>query len=191
MRSSISGSGTPTGEGVLKDDAEAVRWYRLAADQGDADAQFDPRGQVRQRARASSRTMPKRCAGTGWPPTRVTPMRPVQSRGHVRQRARAYLKDDAEAVRWYRLAADQGAAAAQFNLGVMYGNGEGVLKDDAEAVRWYRLAADQGDAGAQFILGFKYANGEGVLKDSVLAHMWCNIAGANGHASRPGVAGQS
>ena len=50
---------------------------------------------------------------------------------------------------WYRLAADQGDAAAQFNLGVMYDNGRGVLKDEAEAVRWYRLAAEQGDADAR------------------------------------------
>ena len=52
-------------------------------------------------------------------------------------------EDDAEAVRWYRLAADQGHADAQYNLGWMYANGEGVVEDDAEAVRWYRLAADQ------------------------------------------------
>ncbi len=63
-------------------------------------------------------------------------------------------EDDAEAVRWYRLAADQGNATAQFNLGVMYDTGRGVPQDDAEAVRWYRLAADQGDADAQFNLGF-------------------------------------
>ena len=84
--------------------------------------------------------------------------------------------------RWYRLAADQGVAAAQFNLGVSYADGEGVLKDDAEAARWYRLAADQGHAAAQFNLGIRYGKGEGVLKDSVLAHMWFNIAGANGYA---------
>ena len=93
------------------------------------------------------------------------------------------LKDEAEAVRWYRLAAEQGLAEAQFNLGFMYANGEGVLKDEAEAVRWYRLAAEQGDAHAQFNLGLMYDKGEGVLKDSVLAHMWSNIAGANGNAS--------
>ena len=56
------------------------------------------------------------------------------------------MEDDAEAVRWYRLAADQGHAYAQNNLGAMYANGDGVPEDDAEAVRWYRLAADQGDA---------------------------------------------
>ena len=39
----------------------------------------------------------------------------------------------AEAVKWYRLAADQGDASAQFNLGVMYDKGQGVPQDYAEA----------------------------------------------------------
>ena len=54
---------------------------------------------------------------------------------------RGVLQDDAEAVRWYRQAAEQGLAQAQYNLGVMYANGQGVRQDDAEAVRWYRQAA--------------------------------------------------
>ena len=78
---------------------------------------------------------------------------------------RGVLKDDAEAVEWYRLAAEQGYADAQFNLGGMYANGEGVPKDDAEALRWYRLAADQGQAAAQYNLGVRYAFGQGALKD--------------------------
>ena len=48
-----------------------------------------------------------------------------------------------------RARAEQGDAEAQFNLGVMYSNGEGVPQDDAEAVRWYRLAAAQGYARAR------------------------------------------
>jgi len=50
-------------------------------------------------------------------------------------------EDDAEAVRWYRLAADQGDASAQFNLGFMYVNGEGVPQDDVQAHMWFNLAA--------------------------------------------------
>ena len=53
-------------------------------------------------------------------------------------------KDYAEAVKWYRKAAEQGHAHAQFNLGWMYENGEGVAKDDYEAVKWYCMAAVQG-----------------------------------------------
>ena len=61
-------------------------------------------------------------------------------------------EDDAEAVRWYRMAAAQGNASAQFILGGIYanGNGENVPQDDAEAVRWFRMAAEQGLASAQF-----------------------------------------
>ena len=92
-------------------------------------------------------------------------------------------KDDAEAVRWYRLAAAQGYALAQLNLGLMYANGEGVPEDDAEAVRWYRLAAEQGYATAQFNLGLMYANGEGVPEDDVTAYAWLNIAAAQGQSS--------
>ena len=86
-------------------------------------------------------------------------------------------QDNLDAV---RQAADQGDAEAQYNLGIMYNNGEGVPKDDAEAVRWFLLAAEQGHASAQLNLGFMYALGRGVLKDDVLAHMWYNTAGANG-----------
>ena len=56
-----------------------------------------------------------------------------------------YIQGDyASALRWYRLAADQGQAEAQFSLGRMYELGRGVPQEDAEAVQWYRLAADQG-----------------------------------------------
>ena len=55
-------------------------------------------------------------------------------------------KDAAEAVKWYRKAAEQGFAAAQYNLGVCYYSGEGVAKDAAEAVKWFRKAAEQGFA---------------------------------------------
>jgi len=58
------------------------------------------------------------------------------------------VRDDNEAVRLYRLAADQGYAAAQFNLGYMFENGLGVVRDDNEAVRLYRLAAAQGHRNA-------------------------------------------
>ena len=51
-----------------------------------------------------------------------------------------------EAVKWYRKAAEQNYAPAQYNLGVCYANGQGVAKDEVEAVKWYRKAAEQNDA---------------------------------------------
>ena len=75
---------------------------------------------------------------------------------------------------------EEGDVRAQFILGYMYDNGEGVPEDDVEAVRWYRLAAEQGYASAQYNLGYMYANGEGVPEDYVLAYMWWNLAAAQG-----------
>jgi len=92
-------------------------------------------------------------------------------------------KDEVEAVKWYRKAADQGYAAAQFNLGLMYEYGRGVAKDEVEAVKWYRKAADQGYAAAQFNLGFMYKYGRGVAKDEVEAVKWYRKAADQGNAA--------
>jgi TPR repeat protein len=62
---------------------------------------------------------------------------------------RGVPEDDAEAVRWWRLAAEQGYAAAQNNLGDMYENGQGVPEDHVPAYMWYNLAAAQGSEIAQ------------------------------------------
>ena len=74
-----------------------------------------------------------------------------------------------DAVEAIRLAAEQGRASAQNNLGVMYENGLGIPQDETEAVRWYRLAADQGLADAQHNLGDMYADGRGVPQDETEA----------------------
>ena len=92
------------------------------------------------------------------------------------------LQYSAEAVNWYRKAAEQGDAGAQDMLGSMYTAGRGVPQDPAEAVSWYRKAAEQGDAEAQFNLGVMYANGKGVLRDYVQAHKWFNLSAARGSA---------
>ena len=72
----------------------------------------------------------------------------MQSRDHVREGRGGLPQSDALAVEWYRKAADQGYAQAQYNLGGMYEEGRGGLpQSDALAVEWYRKAADQGYAG--------------------------------------------
>ncbi len=79
-------------------------------------------------------------------------------------------------------AAEQGDADAQFTLGVMYRQGEGVPQDPTEAVKWYRLAAEQGDAGAQFNLGVMYEQGKGVPQDPTEAVKWYRLAAEQGYA---------
>jgi TPR repeat protein len=50
-------------------------------------------------------------------------------------------QDYEEAIKWYRKAADQGDASAQFNLGVSYEYGKGVPQDYVQAHKWANLAA--------------------------------------------------
>ncbi len=95
---------------------------------------------------------------------------------------RVLPKDEAEAVRWYRKAAEQGYAQAQFNLGVVYANGRGVAKDEAEAVRWYRKAAEQGLAMAQYNLGVAYP------KATVFRRMKSDAVGWDHKAAEQGLA---
>ena len=63
-------------------------------------------------------------------------------------------RDDAEAARWYRRAAEQGHAFAQYGLGIACVMGrDGTEQSWHEAARWWRLSADQGHQGAQVDLG--------------------------------------
>jgi len=64
--------------------------------------------------------------------------------------------DYATAIKIFKTLAEQGNTKAQFNLGVMYYQGQGVPKDYKEAARWFRKAAEQGNADAQFNLGLMY-----------------------------------
>jgi TPR repeat protein len=57
-------------------------------------------------------------------------------------------KDPGEAIKWYRLAAEQGHASAQNNLGLLLANGEGAPQDYVQAYKWLILSAVQGDANA-------------------------------------------
>jgi TPR repeat protein len=61
------------------------------------------------------------------------------------------------ASEWYRKAASQGHAAAQYNLALMYFSGQGMVQDFSEAAKWYCKAADHGHANAQYNLSLMYA----------------------------------
>ena len=81
-----------------------------------------------------------------------------------------------------RRIADQGDARAQYNLGMMYGNGEGVSRDYKESVKWFKLAAKQGIAQAQYNLGVMYGNGRIVPQDYKEAVKWYRLAADQGYA---------
>ncbi len=85
-------------------------------------------------------------------------------------------------MKWYREAAGQGSGLAQYTLGGMYSNGEGVPQDYAVAVKWFRKAAGQGYAPAQFMLGRMYSFGQGVPEDFAEALKWLRKAADQGDA---------
>ena len=93
----------------------------------------------------------------------------------------AYNKGDyATAAKEWRPLADQGVAAAQFNLGLMYYEGHGVPLDFAQAADWFTKAAEQDYAKAQYDLGAMYGVGKGVKRDYVQAYKWLNLCAAKG-----------
>ena len=165
-----------TGSGKAKDEADAVKWYRKAAEQGHAGAQCDL-GLMYANGRGVGKN---EAEAVKWY-RKAAEQREANAQFNLGLRysnGRGVAKDEAEAAEWYRKAAEQGDADAQCNLGVMYANGLGVAKDEAEAVKWYRKAVEQGDADAQFNLGMMYASGRGVAKDKVEAVKWYRKAAA-------------
>ena len=117
-----------TGDGVGKDLAEAVKWYRMAAEQGLAEAAFEL----------------SKCYtfGFGVRKNRVTAgkwLRKAAEQGHVtamflhghwllREEGGGVGYDPREAVKWFRRAAEKGDARAMFELGECYEDGVGVKK---------------------------------------------------------------
>ena len=85
-----------------------------------------------------------------------------------------------KAVSKLKRRAQRGDAVSQYNLGIMYANGQGVPKNYREAVRWYRKAALQGHPEAQHNLGGMYASGRGVPKNYREALRWFSKAALRG-----------
>ena len=96
-------------------------------------------------------------------------------------------QDYARAAHWYLKAAKLNHPLAQFNLGLMYAQGQGVARDDGEARMWIRKAAEQGDAGAQFNLGTR-CHRSSVNEDDpdagesrIESYKWLQLAAAQGY----------
>ncbi|HIB94029.1 MAG TPA: sel1 repeat family protein, partial [Candidatus Lambdaproteobacteria bacterium] len=162
------------GQGVIQNDKEAVKWYRLAAGQEDAYAQ-SKLGWIYFFGKRVPQDFEE---AFKW-------FQLAAEQGHAEarhklilmyQNGQGILQADKDKAKRDQLAAEQGNATAQFNLGVRYSKGKGVLRDYKEAEKWYRLAAEQGFESAQINLGVMYAQGEGVQKDHKEAAKWYQLA---------------
>ncbi|KAJ1628084.1 hypothetical protein T492DRAFT_875681 [Pavlovales sp. CCMP2436] len=104
------------------------------------------------------------------------------SLGHQYNRGEGTPQDQAKAVHYYRLAADQGHAEAQHSLAVRYAEAQGLPRDDAKAIHYFRLAADQGSVQVQYSPAISYAKGQGVPRDRAMVVRYYQLAADQGHA---------
>ena len=88
--------------------------------------------------------------------------------------------DFAKAMEWWRRAAAAGSARAMYNVGRLYGKGQGAPRNYAEAMEWYRKAAARSNDEAIFNIGWLYDHGCGVPQDYTKAMAWWRKSAAAG-----------
>ena len=86
-----------------------------------------------------------------------------------------------EAALWYGKAAERGHAVAQYNLAVLYFNGNGVRRDFGRAAELLTTSAEKGNTDAQFLLGRIYFTGQGITRDLEKEAAWYRQAAIQGH----------
>ena len=175
------------GEGVPKNEAEAVRWYRKAAEQEHAEARYHLArmyaiGKGVKENDAEAMKWLRMSAEQGYSQAQL-------NLGYRHCIGKGVSKDATEAAVWTRRAAEQGHMEAQYGLGMMYDDGEGVPKDAAEAAKWTFKAAERGHADAQYVLGTMYEAGKGVPQRAAEAMRWYRKAARQGQAEAQSVLG--
>lgn len=101
--------------------------------------------------------------------------------GRMCEDGRGLKRDFAQAVIWYRKAAEAGNPAAMVKLGGAYNFGRGVKKDEGVAARWYRRATAAGDLDGMCSFGWCFLEGWGVRRDEAEAIKWFEKAANAGN----------
>jgi len=154
------------GTGVEKNAATAVEWFQKGADLGSSYAMHglgalyrDGSGVKKDRTKALALFEKAQELGNS---------HATYSLGKLN----GDMKNDSEAVYWYKKGAWTGDRDAQANLGVHYMSGRGVKKNPEVAVQWFLKSAEQGNSYAQLNIGIAYLYGRGVSKDATKAAHW-------------------
>ncbi|MGC1361021.1 MAG: tetratricopeptide repeat protein [Silvibacterium sp.] len=168
------------GNGIPKDPATALMWYKKALEQHPNLAVTD-RNWIEIQVRGAQAQLADR-ADTQGTPSAVAPIPAPTSSSATAISAQAALNIDsvpsAQSLATLKEQAAGGDAEAQYNLGDLYAFGPGVPQDYALAAIWYRKAAEQGSAQAQYMLGGAYATGQGVPQDYAEAYFWLDLSAA-------------
>jgi uncharacterized protein YgiM (DUF1202 family) len=105
-----------------------------------------------------------------------------QAEGGMAAAMEAMLEGNfAEAYCLWKPLAEQGEPEAQYHIGWLYANGNGLRVDTERAVEWWRRAAEQGLADAQFAIGLAATTGDGMARDLNAAVAWYGLAARQGH----------
>jgi uncharacterized protein len=173
----LLGSMYDEGKGVSRDDGQALKWYRSAADKGNAMGQYglgvflmDGRGGEKPDIPQATELFRKAALqGNAGAQYRL---------GLIYSEAIGVPEDDVTAAEWFRKSASQGVAEAQVRLAHMHLTGLGVPQDVARAVDWFNKAAVQNNTEAQFSLGVIYSDGNGFSRNLIQAYVWFSLVAA-------------
>lgn len=159
--------------------AEAVSWYRKAADAGDLPSLFRL-GQLLHLGKGvpanalDATAKIKQAAEAAYVPAWTV-------LGERYEFGLGTRRNDQDAAFWYRKAAERGIQAAQAKVGDLFTRGKGVAKDEAEGVRWFRMSAEGSNREGQYGLGMAYVRGRGIEKSDSLGLVWLKKAADQGH----------
>lgn len=168
------------GQGVESNTAETIKWYRLAAEQGDVVAQNNlasfllyehPEEAIKWYTIAAERNFPfaQEVLGDIY-----------SGKIGISSSTLERYRDYSQAFSWYQKAAKQDFPVACHRLGEMYASGQGVDKSEEEAVKWYQKAASDHYGMSQKVLAQAYLEGLlGLPKDPAQAKYWLDKVKVN------------
>jgi TPR repeat protein len=163
-----------------QDDKQAIKYYKLSAEQGYGKALFKL-GKIYEKK--SCTKQPNYCkaikyfklaAKQGYDEA-------LYKLGFIYDEGEYLPKNYSKAFKYFKLAADKGNRRAQYNIASMYHHGDGVKEDCYESTKYMKLAADQGDSRAQYLVGVAYENGYGVEKNVKIAIEYYQLAAEQEH----------
>ena len=160
---------------------EALKWYEKLADSGNTQAA----GKVRELKAKMTAPKPRAPRQQGITPSKDDTSTSSAMVQEWYEWGCDFLdsKNYSEAVKYFRLAANENYAPAQDKLGWMYQNGWGVTRSYSEAYQQYKKAAEQGNKEAQASLGYLYYKGLGVKRDLQQALYWYGKSAEQGNTT--------
>lgn len=168
------------GKGIEQNYALARKWWKKAAEKGDALAMFrlgslygNGVGVTLDYAKAKYWYEKAVEKGNVWA---------MYDLGHLYASGYGVTQDYERTQYWWEKAAEAGHTEAMINLGTLYVVGKGVKQDYAKAKSWFEKAADKEYPKAMHNLGLLYANGYGVTQDYDKTKYWFERAAEAGHA---------